>query len=423
MKTYLNFGAAILFLLFSSEGYSWGDQGHSIVALVAQQVLTAQSDHGDAQAAQALKAVQAILGDTKIDQAATWPDKVKSQSRQCSEAPYVKDPSYKTGQSSAICDAYRFTANWHFINTDNTEYVSDPSGKDFFQGDLAVIIAGLAHTLKNELASGLNGVSSFTNWKTECLKKVGHNCKKEALEFLIHFVGDIHQPLHSGAACDLGGNDQYIVFFGEEKDPAASWCKPTDPATCSNHELHQAWDTSLLLRDPGNSPFVSNAAYAAKLVQTMSGKKQSADAKCVTVAPESAVNIDDSNGPVNWANESICYMPQVYTFWDDTNIAKKKTKKGARAIAQVANDVTSSQTSSVTNRCRDDRKIGVGRSAAYSAFQVGQKYYDTNIVTINERLYWGGNRLATLLKHIYGSGDKVTELGADVSAENSKRAH
>jgi hypothetical protein len=54
--------------------------------------------------------------------------------------------------------------------------------------------------------------------------------RKEALMFLVHFVGDMHQPLHCSDNQDKGGNDVKLDFFGR------------------NYNLHSVWDTGLLGR-------------------------------------------------------------------------------------------------------------------------------------------------------------------------------
>jgi hypothetical protein len=373
---------------FSQKAYSWGDEGHSITALTAQTILTNQSEKGDAQATETLKIISQILGETKMVDAATWPDKVKQLSRKCAQAPYVKDPNYGTGnskgQSSAICEAYKSTAYWHYINADDDHYAPNPRDPNYFKGDAATLINGLTHVLKNEPAPALNGVISYSNWKSECLKKNDHGCKKEALSFLIHFVGDLHQPLHAGARCDQGANLQYITFFGEEIDPAAFWCDDKSPMGCKKHELHQAWDTTMLVYNPANPTF-SLPSYVSKLIPSMEGKTSSSDPKkCVLISAGAPIDVDKSNGPVSWGNESVCYMDQVYNFPDDL----------------------SSKLPSIANRCSEDKKIK-DDPGHFAAFEVGKNYYQTNITTVNERLYWGGYRLATLLKSIYGSGDKV----------------
>ena len=372
------------------------------MALIAEKLLVEQSAHKDLSADRALKTIHTILGNTKIDEAATWPDEVKSQARSCNGSKsksgaeagvYVRDPDYgkrtKKGKSSALCDAYAHTSNWHFINTYGSEYVLDPDRKDYHKGDLVVLVEGLVHVLKGEPSPVLDGVTSYSQWKERCENKPGRLCKKEALEFLIHLVGDIHQPLHSGASCDTGGNSQYITFFGGTQDPNAFWCKDTDPVSCRNYELHQAWDTNLLVHSPRKSSFVSVESYASKLVSGMKGRITGSDAtQCVSVAPGALINVDGGNGPAAWVKESLCYIKQVYSFPDDISLSS-----GAGG--------------EVPNRCVADRRVGSGRDQGYKAFSVGDKYYEINIATINERLYWGGARLAMLLKDIYGAGDKV----------------
>jgi hypothetical protein len=54
--------------------------------------------------------------------------------------------------------------------------------------------------------------------------------RREALIFLVHFVADMHQPLHCSDNKDKGGNDIKLDFFGR------------------NANLHSVWDSALLER-------------------------------------------------------------------------------------------------------------------------------------------------------------------------------
>jgi hypothetical protein len=58
----------------------------------------------------------------------------------------------------------------------------------------------------------------------------------EALKFLGHFVGDIHQPLHAGRPGDLGGNQVMVAFFGDRGTSE----RPM--------QLHSVWDNGILRR-------------------------------------------------------------------------------------------------------------------------------------------------------------------------------
>ncbi len=58
--------------------------------------------------------------------------------------------------------------------------------------------------------------------------------RAEALKFLAHFVGDLHQPLHAGRPEDLGGNHVKVDFFGRRTQAGDSL------------NLHTIWDSSIL---------------------------------------------------------------------------------------------------------------------------------------------------------------------------------
>jgi hypothetical protein len=60
--------------------------------------------------------------------------------------------------------------------------------------------------------------------------------RREALMFVLHFVGDLHQPLHAGRPGDRGGNDVAVDFFGDAGDAQR------------RNNLHSVWDSQMLRR-------------------------------------------------------------------------------------------------------------------------------------------------------------------------------
>lgn len=367
-------------LLCSQNVFAWGWQAHSITAVLAQKIL---QDDPSPEAKTALATVKSILGGTSIDRAATWADQVKDQARACKADPY---------DNKEICDAYRATSAWHFVTTDDLTYKYNPASSLYNNGDLYVITRILAHQLAGTDDATIIP-SSYTKWLEQCQQKSDHPCKKEALQFLIHYVGDLHQPLHTGSDCDGGGNGQYIVFFGKDKEsPAPPYCKGRE-AECANFELHAIWDSRLMLTKTPTTriPFSSFENYSDQLYSWLEPKnlQHSSDAaQCVKVAPNAAADLNAANFPGDWINESLCYIPQAYTFPDDNSMSPP----------------------GLANRCRMDhvhrRKVGDKVYQSFDAFPLAQKYYDVNMTTINERLFWTGHRLASLLKQIYGHGDK-----------------
>ena len=94
-----------------------------------------------------------------------------------------------------------------------------------------------------------------------------HADKVEALKFLVHFVGDIHQPLHVSHAKDKGGNDIKVEFFHDRTN------------------LHRLWDSGLIRRT--KKPWTD---YASELRQG--------------ITPEQLADWRKVTDPSDWATES-----------------------------------------------------------------------------------------------------------------------
>jgi len=94
-----------------------------------------------------------------------------------------------------------------------------------------------------------------------------------ALIFLIHFLGDVHQPLHVGWADDLGGNTIKCQFYGK------------------NTELHAVWDTAMITRYNGNWAAFSQELQAA-----------------IKADPTILEKYTKDMNPVTWANESFGFV-------------------------------------------------------------------------------------------------------------------
>jgi hypothetical protein len=65
--------------------------------------------------------------------------------------------------------------------------------------------------------------------------------KKNALKFIVHFAGDIHQPLHVGRPSDRGGNSIKLSYEGY------------------NSNLHQLWDSLMITKQ--NMDYVQYTHY------------------------------------------------------------------------------------------------------------------------------------------------------------------
>jgi hypothetical protein len=159
--------------LIPSPVFAWGKTGHRVVAAIADTQLS-----GLARAH-----IEEILGPGEsLDEAANWPDEMR-----------------------AAPDAFwqKTATPWHYVTLNGTVYDHAPP-----EGDALEALDRFTKTLQDPNAS--------------------REDKQLALRFVVHLVGDLHQPLHAGKCCDKGGNDVKVTWFG----------KPTN--------LHAVWDSQLV---------------------------------------------------------------------------------------------------------------------------------------------------------------------------------
>ena len=243
MKSWLFVAAAAA--LVPSPAFAWGKTGHRVVAAIADTQLS-----GLARAH-----VEEILGPGEsLDEAANWPDEMRS-------AP------------SAF---WQKTATpWHYVTLNGIIYDHAPP-----EGDALQALNHFSKTLQDPSASLAD--------------------KQLALRFIVHIVGDLHQPLHVGKCCDRGGNDVKVSWFG----------KPTN--------LHAVWDSQLVDEEQ-----LSFTELAAKLERHIS--------------PQDVMKWWDIN-PRDWISESAEIRDTLYpTARDLPKPPKgKKVKKGEPVLPDLS---------------------------------------------------------------------------------------
>ncbi len=157
----------VLFILTPVCAFSWGQVGHRIVGQLAFENLSKKSK----------KEIKKILGNTSLAESATWPDEVRSDSH------------------------YEKASTWHYVTiADGENYFSKPRNS---KGDVIEAMCRMEDTLRDNKSSPIE--------------------KSEALKFLVHFVGDVHMPLHVGKGDDRGGNDFKVKWFNNDKNLHAVW--------------------------------------------------------------------------------------------------------------------------------------------------------------------------------------------------------
>ncbi|TVZ51566.1 S1/P1 nuclease [Dokdonia sp. Hel_I_53] len=156
----------------NANAYDWGQTGHRTTGAIAEKYLSRK----------ARKAIAKLLDGQSLALTSTYADEIKSDGK------------------------YRSYGPWHYVNVPfDTTYDVHPKSE---RGDL---IAGIDICIDK--------IKSKTTSREE---KAFH------LKLLIHFIGDLHQPLHTGLSDDKGGNDFQVQWFNKGTN------------------LHSVWDTKMI---------------------------------------------------------------------------------------------------------------------------------------------------------------------------------
>lgn len=218
----------------STAAWAWGRLGHQIAGKIAEDRLTPN----------ARKAVQELLdpGQTLAD-VSTWADEVRRDRPE--------------------------SATWHYVNVPISAANYDRKYEDPKGGVVSKIL---------EFQKAIADPSA------------PRQKRQEALKYLVHFVQDMHQPVHVGHRADRGGNDLQVQFFDKGSN------------------LHRVWDSDLL-----------EHANLARSQYTQALEKQ--------ITPDRAA--EWSRGSVeDWANESLQFARKAYTQPGTTGELRKGAKLG-----------------------------------------------------------------------------------------------
>jgi len=190
-----------------SIAHAWGTEGHQVIALIAQSQLTPK----------AKSEVDRLLaqepGET-LASVSTWADEHRNPS----------------------------TASWHYVN--------------FPRGDCV-------YDVQRDCPDGYCVVGAIKRQ----LQVLGSNApdgkRLNALKYVVHFIGDVHQPLHAGYLDDKGGNKYQLQAF------------------MRGSNLHAVWDSGLIRKLNEEPEVMAARLQGARLTRPV------ADLDPVTAAQES----------------------------------------------------------------------------------------------------------------------------------------
>ncbi|XP_041990683.1 endonuclease 4-like [Salvia splendens] len=186
LKRHWILGAIVAFLFLIPTIHGWGQDGHHTVCKIAENYLTGE----------ALAAVKALLpasAEGELAAVCAWADQVRFHYHWSSALHYVDTPDFR-------CN-YDYSRDCH-----------DSAGRK----DRCV--TGAIYNYTEQLMSEHDDSGLYAT---------SHNLT-EALMFLSHYIGDVHQPLHVGFLGDLGGNSITIRWYRRKTN------------------LHHVWDNMII---------------------------------------------------------------------------------------------------------------------------------------------------------------------------------
>lgn len=329
--------AACLVSLLPARASAWGGPGHRIVARIAMWRLEQLN------AKNALKQIRKIYAaqpDEESDPrdiitAASWPD-----------APAVRDDP-----------AFAFADDLHFISIPR---------------DKSSIDASTPCPKTKKVKEGVCITGGIEHFRRILLTSNNSHKRRDALSFIVHFIGDIHQPLHTSedrtfnnGEGDFGGNARTVCYLNESvcTAPEGENSCAKDPNACSipsgnkrkRRELHKVWDTFMFQTEMDDKHLnLSEEGYADRLIKTKAEK--------LTAAVLQDIERGD---PAAWAEES--HALAVSVVYDLPKPVRRKNPDG---------------------QFRDH-------------YFVSTQYRDANVGRAEDQLVKAGLRLAMYLRQIY----------------------
>lgn len=240
--------ATFLLLSLPASAHAWGPTGHRVVAEIAQRHLTPAAQ----------TKVSGLLDGRTLADVANWPDDLRS------------DPRF---------DKYR---PLHFATVKNG-LASYRDAEKARCGDVVVAIDAFKAFLRTGSRESLYVVKALSD-KTDGAGKEACNPQEtqplspaQALSFLVHLMGDLHQPLHVGGI-DLGGNQVTVNWLDRWKS-----------------NLHSVWDDEMV--DFERYDYTQYARFLDRAVKT----------------DESRWTIGDT---ISYADEAVAMRSKLYVFPD-----------------------------------------------------------------------------------------------------------
>lgn len=260
------------FIFISPSSFAWGPEGHRIIGDIAETRLTPI----------ARLEVKRLLGNDDLAAVAVWADQIRSERPE--------------------------TYGWHFVDIQK-DARGFSEARDCYRPD-----EKHPYTLQDHHNCVVDRITKFRQVLAN--RNAPRESRIEALKFLVHFVGDVHQPLHAMGEA-RGGNDIHVSEFGSLQ--------------CGKYacNLHFTWDTGLI-----QHVGISEKRYVARLNELIASRK---------------LTVQSGGTPAEWANESFLLAKKVW-LWDggavdetyfenDIGIVNRRLALAGIRLARMINQV------------------------------------------------------------------------------------
>lgn len=242
------------------QSLAWGLLGHRVVGEIAQNYLKNKTS----------REIRNILGHESLAMASNWADFIKSE------------------------PAYNYISNWHYINL--PAGLSSEKLQNYLQTDTLTDAYTRIRFLSNELRN----------------KSLEQDRKVMYLRLLIHLVGDLHQPMHTGRFEDLGGNKVQVTWFGQPSN------------------LHRVWDSDLI-----GSQELSYTEYARSINFIDKSRLFQLQNETINIWVEDSYKISEQIYSTVKNEDKLSYR-YVY---DNIGVADQQLLKGGVRLAALLNDI------------------------------------------------------------------------------------
>jgi len=264
-RQFLTIAATMILPVLSSFG--WGYDGHRIVGKIASFYLTEK----------AKSKVRKLIGNESLAEVSTWADEVRRE------------------------DAYSWSSKLHYINfpRNSSEIDLDRDCRD------GACVVGAIDRFSTELAD----------------PSLSRKERVEALKFLVHFVGDIHQPFHVSYASDRGGN-RVKTDYNEEQP-----------------NLHSVWDTHLIKTRMGDGDWKALARELKNEITVINRRRWKRTLDPLKWAQECVPITRGIYGRLNWPDDGeFRELPASY-YLENIEIVEGRLKIAGVRLAGLLNEV------------------------------------------------------------------------------------